>query len=115
MARNQNVQRTDGELGPSWWDVGEYARELHSLYHVSTEFALVPPVRRLDGKGYSAWVAVATVRSRGTDKGWSHSVQASFGSGGAAKTAPAALHALCYLLHAACEERKQTAAQQAAF
>lgn len=101
--------------GPSWWDVAQSCEHLASEWHVSIELKLGWPVRRLDGKGYSGWLACVTATSRLQVQGTVTSTKAAFGQGGAFKTAPAAfLHAL-QLLDGVLEEQKSRAEGQARF
>lgn len=106
--------RSDFE-GPTWWDCAQASEVLIREYNCSVSYILVPPLRRVDGAGYSSWVVAATATGRAGREGRGVSAQASFGKGGSCKTAPAALH-LCLLdIIARLDARKVVAEQSAAF
>ena len=81
------------EQGPSYWDVSAHADHLREQDGIGIRWTLVPPIKRVDGRGWSSWcvsVEVWTLRAR-TTRRWN--AQAAFGRGGAWKTLPAALAA----------------------
>lgn len=103
------------ESGPGWWDVSQAVTAIKDRMDCFIEIRLMPPMRRLDGKGYTSWQAGATVRNRGEKQVWSHSSSRSFGRGGASKTAPAAL-LVCFLeIEAKLEAAEMEARQRAMF
>jgi hypothetical protein len=110
---NQNVPA--GERGPSYRDVVTHADYLKDKDGVGIRWTLVPPVRRLDGRGYSSWcvaVEVWTLRAR-RQHTWA--AQAGFGYGGAWSTLPAALLATLRAYEAQREDERVAAEAQAAF
>lgn len=107
--------RWNGDVGPSWHDVSVYADHIWTRYGYRVELKLVQSVRRLDGKGNSAWQAVASASPREGRSGAPAVTTASWGSGGAAKTCPQAIYSALAALDDLLTQRENTAAQQAAF
>lgn len=103
------------ERGPSWYDVSIYAEHIRDTYGRLVYFKLAPPVRRLDGRGYTSWCGLVELYGRDAGSGVERVFQASWGSGGAARTAPGALYAALTLCEGYLEEKKATAERQAAF
>lgn len=103
------------ERGPSWYDVSKMAEALREEYRCAVEFRVVPPVKRLDGRGYTSWSGRVTATPLGEDAQPKHWVDVVWGQGGKAKTAPAALYVglldVCDWL----EQRKLAAERQASF
>lgn len=103
------------ERGPSYWDASAYAETVRERDGVGVRWTIVPPVRRIDGRGYSSWaVAVEVWTLRSKQKRTWHA-QAGFGNGGAWKTLPAALLATLRAYEAQREDERVAALAQAAF
>ena len=104
-----------GEHGPSYWDVSTYADDLRERHGVGIRWTLVPPIRRVDGRGYTSWcvaVQVWVLRAKQTRE-WN--AQAAFGAGGAWKTLPAALLATLRAYEEQREDERVAAEARAAF
>lgn len=101
--------------GPTWWDCAQASAVLIETYGKAVSYVLVPPIRRIDGRGYSTWTVAATVSPRRGLQGRAHSRQAAFGKGGSHKTAPAALHWCLLELIAQLDQDRAVAESQAAF
>lgn len=103
---------SSSDYGPGWADCGEacrYVMEHHGRY---LEVGLVPPIRRFDGRGFSAWVVRVVARSRREGQGKDRAAQASFGPGGTYKTATAALHHATTEVLAFLKQKEEVAEQQ---
>lgn len=103
------------ERGPTWYDVSIYAEHIRDVYGRLVYFKLAPPVRRLDGRGYTSWCGLVELHGSVSGSGVERVFQASWGSGGAARTAPAALYAALTLCEGYLEEKARKALAQATF
>lgn len=103
------------EYGPSWQDCATAASYLWDRYGVRVDLRLCQSVRRMDGKGNSAWVVVASAQPREGRPGPAQNVQETWGQGGASKTAPQAIHRALLQLTERYDKWEKTAAKQAAF
>lgn len=102
-------------IGPLWHDVDVHAEYVRETYGVGTRFHISPPIRRVDGRGRSAWgvtLEVWTLRSK-TDRRWTQI--ASWGQGGAWRTAPQAFLATLRAYESTREDERVAAEAQAAF
>lgn len=105
----------DSERGPGWYDVSIYAEHLRDVYGRLVYFKLAPPVRRIDGRGYTSWCGLVELHGSDAGSGVERVFQASWGQGGAARTAPGALYAALTLCEGYLVERTREALAQAAF
>lgn len=103
------------EYGPSWQDAAEALLDLREEFHVGTRLSLIPPVWLPHAQHLSSWVVALTVYSLAGGTPDLKSAQASFGPGGAYKTAPAAVALVCTKLYLFLEERREGAKRQAHF
>ena len=100
--------------GPSYWDASQHAAYLRERDGVGIRWLIVPPIPRVDGRGWSSWcvsVEVWALRTK-TPRVWN--AQAAFGQGGAWKTLPAALLATLRAYEAQREDERVAAEAQAA-
>lgn len=104
-----------GEYGPGWRDVQNACTELIERYNVFIELAIVPPIKKVDGTGYSSFQAVARVSRRSQKQIRWLAASRAYGRGGALKTVTAALHLALTELYARLEEDEATALAQATF
>lgn len=103
------------QYGPSWQDAAEAAAFIWDRYGYRVELKFVQSVRRLDGKGNSAWQVVASLEPREGRPGRPLKTTESFGQGGTSKTAPQAVHRCCMAACEVLDARERDAAKQAAF
>lgn len=109
------VRASKDEIGPTYWDVSEQAHYLREQHGVGVRWTLVPPIPRVDGRGWSTWcvsVEVWTLRAK-EKRTWN--AQAGFGQGGAWKTLPAALAATLRAYEAQREDERVAALAQQRF
>lgn len=103
------------ERGPGWYDVSTYAEHLRERWNVLVYFRLAPPIRRVDGRGYTSWCGSVELHSSGTNGRHLRTFAAPWGARGAARTAPGALYAALTEAEGWLEERKNASEAQAAF
>lgn len=105
----------DENRSASWASAGEMWYEVYRRYHRRTEVRLVPPNRRVDGRGWTGWSVVATARAASEGEGRDISASASFGPFGSHRTAPDAILAALAELYTRLQERETTVAKQSRF
>lgn len=103
------------QYGPGWADCKILTDELWARYHNRVDVRIVPPVRRMDGKGYSPWCISTRIDPREGFPGGSHAAQATYGPGGEHKNIAAALHHTLSELMAVREGEAAVAEQAAMF
>ena len=103
------------ERGPSYWDCAQAIEEIRKRRTHSIEVRLMPPMPRLDGRGWSTWIVGLHLRPMADLDGRECHVQASWGKGGACATMPAALYRC--VLHALeqLDQAQRSAEQRAMF
>lgn len=79
------------DRGPSYWDVSAYVDALRERDGVGVRWLLVPPIQRIDKRGWSSWAVSVEVWSLRTPKKREWHAQAAWGRGGSWATLPAAL------------------------
>lgn len=86
-------------IGPLWYDCAELVQLIIKDRTRSCTVQLVVALPKVYGKGYSAWSFVVRSEPLQGREGRTVVARASWGNGGTAKTAPAALHrALSYII-----------------
>lgn len=101
--------------GPSYYDVSAYAADMRERRGTGIRWSLVPPIRRIDGRGYSSWSCRVEVWSLRTTPTKTWYAQAGFGQGGAWKTLPAALLATLRAIEAQWEDERVASEARAGF
>ena len=87
------------EYGPGWADCREVVKHVRASYPRRVNIVLHPPIRRVDGKGDSAWTLVASAEPISGRDDTPIYAQSAWGAGGAHRTITAALHeALCAIV-----------------
>lgn len=104
-----------GAQGPSYRDVADYAHHLREKRGTSIRWLLVPPIPRVDGRGWSSWCVSVEVRAYRLTPERVWNAQAAFGNGGSWKTLPAAMLATLRTIEARWEDERVASEAQARF
>lgn len=86
------------KTGPTYQEAAERLYGLAHEQHLQLDIRLVAPIKRLDGRGWSSWVAVLHVSVRGDPQMTDWAAQETFGRGGAWASLPEALSCLALRL-----------------
>lgn len=103
------------DLGPSWNDCAALVGVITADRLRSCEVRIAVALPRVYGKGYSAWTFLVRSEPLQGRSGAVHTARSSWGSGGAWKTAPAALHRALSEVVARLEADEQASVAQARF
>ena len=115
MPSNGNVERTDGELGPSYWDCARLVKELEDRTGKVCRINIVPPHQVGPDRRWTSWGVQAEIFSAKEGAYGPGARYEYWGKGGAWKTFPAALHAALRVLEERVSAREAQAVAQAAF